>query len=559
MLQRKSILSYSGIYLPILLIATFTISSCQKDKVDPKVQTTELTPVAASSFFAKAVVPVRGDYKIVDYGFEYLYTSSNSQLYTSYGTKVSLGAYPPKDTFSTTFNIQGLNYYTDNLYCYTRAYITNEKGTVYGNALVSGILKLSVGSIVPSVAKAGDTLTINGSNFSSDVANNSVTFNYTQGIIVSASSTKLLVEVPQGISTSSYDTYIDVHITSAGQIYEMSSTFQLAPNPISFSPKTGTWYSNITVYGNNFYGASLWIDNILISSSLYSSSSSTSFSVPTIMLSKRFKIYLSKAGIKTEVPGGYFTMNGISINPLTQTRYLPGSNITLTGINYNPSIANNFLMLGSTKILPNNNYSNLTFTLPISIAEGEYTPLVSNIIDTIKLDSKIAIVKPSITGFSISSGYPGTALTIDGKNFVNAGTSPSVYFSLNASSSITSYDSTHIRIKVPWVMPDTYPVFVNFGSYQIQSPTSFTVVEPLISSIVPASGGVGTSIIINGEGFGTGNTIYVYFGNYYTSAMSSTNTQINVKVPTGVTSGVWLVKVRINNYELQTSMNFTVP
>jgi len=390
MLNRKLLQKYCGIYLPIILITILAFSSCVKEKMDPKVQTTKLVSLPASTFYASAKVPVRGDYKITDYGFEYLYEST---IYKGpfYWEKVSLNNYPLKDTFSTTFQIPDLNYYSSKLFCYTKAYITNEKGTVYGNILESEIIRLVASSIVPKSAKVGDTVAINGSNFDAEIAKNRVTFNNINATIISATIAKLIIKVPKGIPIIS-DQNIIVKITTERESYELKDTFLLVPTLYGFSPKTGTWKeTNITINGSDLDGSSLYIDDNLVNIA-YRTSSYFSFTIPTNIQKKRFKFFVFKAGVKMEVPGGYFTMSNLSINSLSQTSYLLGSTISITGRNFNPSISNNFLMLGSTKLTPNNGNSALQFTIPLSLTPGEYITMVSNTVDTVKLPQNTTIL-----------------------------------------------------------------------------------------------------------------------------------------------------------------------
>lgn len=548
----------------ILIILFFIIQiafvSCKDENDDPQVETTDMILQQDLTYYLKAKVLSKGDYPILDYGFEYSYGSSISGEIQSYANKKSLGKIINSDTFSyklvTDYSYN--SYYTT--YCKIRAYITNEKGTVYGKTLTGELPKTSISSISPNYAKVGDTIAVNGANFGSNLSSASVKFNSTSATITSITNSKITVIVPSGISTDYYSQYITMNVTVGTQSVSLSNSFTLAPNAISFTPNSGTWNTYITITGSGLYGTSVYFDDLLVSSS-NSNSNSIQVSVPSTIAKKRFSIYISKQGIKKQVPGGYFTMNKISESFTPLPNYIPGSTISFSAVNTNPSNSNNFILLGTTKII-NYSYSNspMQFIIPTQTAEGEYDCWLSNSLDTIPITKKIKIVKPKITGLSSTSGLPGSSVIIQGKYFLNSNISPSIYFDeLSTYGIISSYDSTNIIIKIPWISPNTYNVKVNFGNLQITAPVKYTVTEPTISSISPASGSAGTSVIINGQGFGTSNSIYVFFGNISVASMSNTNTQINVKVPTGITSGTWLVKVRINNYDLSTTTTFVVP
>jgi len=540
----------------ILLAISFALASCEKEKDDPRVVTTAIELQVDQTYNLRANVLDKGDYPILDYGFEYAYGNS-SYGYFGITYKKSLGKVISGDTFSSNLEV---DYTNDQDIISVRAYITNKRGTAYGKAIISQLPRARVLSIYPNTAAVGDTITINGENFRTNLSTIRVSFSSCTARVLSATTSQIRVIVPLELVADSYSTYITLYVYFGSQSLNINSAFVLAPTLTSFSPQTGTWNNNITIYGKNLIETSVYFDNTLISNNEYYSNS-YSVSIPTSFVKKRFKIYVQKQGVKREVPGGYFTMNNISASFTPQITYLPSTSFSFQATNANPTYNSNFLLLGTTKIL-NTNYSGSTlqFVIPPQMAEGEYICKLSNYIDTIILAPKLKVVKPYITGLTLTSGLPGTSLTIQGNYFINTGINPSIYFDpASAYGTITSYDSTKINVKVPWIAPGTYSIKALFGSFTANSPQQFTVLEPTISSITPSSGVAGTSVIIDGQGFGTTYTAIVYFGNLSSTAVSQTNTQINVKVPSGITSGTWLVKVKINGYELSNTTTFVVP
>jgi uncharacterized protein (TIGR03437 family) len=93
----------------------------------------------------------------------------------------------------------------------------------------------------------------------------------------------------------------------------------------------------------------------------------------------------------------------------------------------------------------------------------------------------------------------------------------------------------------------------------VTCPGSFEVLEPIVNSIEPSSGSPGSSVVINGNGFYSVNSTDVYFGNVKAEVMSMTETQINVKVPSTLLNGIWMVQVYNDNNKISTTVNFTVP
>jgi hypothetical protein len=461
----------------ILFIALVFISCEEKDK-HPDLATTEVVANSASSVIAKAKISEIGNSPVTDHGFIYNVTTGESSLSSiSYANnKISLGKTIDADTFSAQINISNIGYYSESYKCYVRAYITNEIGTVYSNQMGVVLPVPSLSNVSPQFAKAGDTVTITGDNFNEVPAFNEVKFNYTLAEVVKATKTYLKVRVPSGISENYYDSYITINVITGGRTLQLSNRFKLLPSPASFSPSTGTWSTYITVYGTGFYQTSVYLDDYYMSN--YNSYSNyISFYVPYNITKKKFKIYLAKGGIKTEVPGGYFTMNSlnsISFNPSTIT---VGAELTVYGQNFHPNTSNNILFIGSNQITASYvGSSYLRFTIPTSLQAGVYPLSVANSIDTVATSGNLSIIVPALTSLS------------------------------------------------------------------------------------PTSGAVGTSVVLSGSGFGanTGN-ITVKFGNYYATILSVTDSQINVKVPSGLTTGTWSVSVTINSYSIPSSLTFNVP
>jgi len=549
---KKEYIGLAILFLSLSLI----VASCDEEKDDPRVETTVIELQGDLTYNLKATILSKGDYPILDYGFEYAY---GDLYYNRYGTpyKKSLGKVISGDTFSSNLKVD----YTNNVnHLSVRAYVTNRRGTAYGNALICELPKALLSSITPNTAEVGDTVVISGENFITDLSLIRVSFNSYTARVLSATISEIRVIVPLDLTVDSNSSNVTIYVNVGSQYLILNSAFTVAPTLTSFSPQTGTWNNSIIIYGKNLIETSVYFDNTLISNNSYNSNS-YSVSIPTSFAKKRFKVYVQKKGVKKEVPGGYFIMNKITANFTPQATYLPGTTISFQTTNANPSYNTNFLLLGTTKIL-NSNYSgsSIQFVIPQQVAEGEYNCKLSNYIDTILLAPKVKIVKPHITGLSSTSGFPATSLTIQGNYFLNTGIAPSIYFDpTSVNGTITSYDSTKINVKVPWITPGIYSIKALFGSLIVNSSQQFTILEPTISSITPSSGAAGTSVIINGEGFGASYIATVYFGNFSSIAVSQTDTQINVKVPTSITSGTWLVKVRINGYELSNTTSFVVP
>ena len=423
-------------------------------------------------------------------------------------------------------------------------------------------MKLGVTRVVPAIAKPGDTVTLEGIGYSASLNANSVSFNSVSATVVAAASSYLKVIVPNGIQITYWNNGITLVVNSGGQTFQMENALSLLPSATGFSPSTGNWSSYITVQGSNLYNALLYFDDVMVSSSGNQSYNTISASIPYTLTKKRFKIYISINGIKTEVPGGYFTMSDFEVNPLSFVNYNQGTSITFVSSGFNPIVTYNKLLIGSKSVSSKNTYtgSDLSFTIPSTLADGSYPVKLTNGADTTATAQTINIKKPTITGVTPAPAYPGTELAITGTNFFT--NYQNVIISFGPYTFYANQFSTNEKITmlIPYISAGVYPIDVYWDGLTMRCTDAYTVLEPKLSSIVPSSGSGGTSAVINGEGFGVINSIAVRFGNLDATVMSATNNQINIKVPSGIGKGTWTVYVILNNSNpISTTVTFTVP
>jgi hypothetical protein len=539
------------------------VSACEKEKKDPALEATSIVALSASEYNVTFKITEPGDYKIADYGVIYS-VGTSSQYWYSYdnNNKVSLGSIINGDTYTASIKLGAMgNYYGTNLKVFAKAYITNNRGTVYSREISTDLLKLGVTRIVPATTKPGDTITLEGIGYSTSLNANSVSFNNVSATVVAAASTYLKVIVPDGIQLSYWNNGITLLVNSGGQTFQMDNAINLLPTATGFTPSTGNWSSYITVQGSNLYNALLYFDDVPVANG-NQSYNSISASIPYTLTKKKFKIYISINGIKTEVPGGYFTMSDFEVNPLSILNYNQGTSITFVSSGFNPNVTYNKLLIGSKSVSSKNTYtgSDLSFTIPSTLADGSYPVKLTNGADTTATAQIINIKKPTITGVTPSPAYPGTELTITGTNFFT--NNQNVIISFGSYSFYANMFSTNekITMRIPYISAGVYPIDVYWDGLTTRCTDAYTVLEPKLTSIVPSSGSGGTSAVINGEGFGVNNSIAVRFGNLDATVMSATDNQINIKVPSGISKGTWIVYVILNySNPISTTVTFTVP
>ncbi|MCG2616963.1 FG-GAP-like repeat-containing protein [Terrimonas sp. NA20] len=141
------------------------------------------------------------------------------------------------------------------------------------------------------------------------------------------------------------------------------------------------------------------------------------------------------------------------------------------------------------------------------------------------------IALPSITSFNPAQGTQGSRLKIKGTSLlditaVTVGGSPASSFTIHSPDSITAIVSGGSSGEVVISKPGANASLPGF----VWSPA------PVITSFAPASGPVGTEVVISGTGFNAAagsNT--VYFGAVKATVVSGSETSLTVKVPVGAT------------------------
>jgi beta-glucosidase len=158
---------------------------------------------------------------------------------------------------------------------------------------------------------------------------------------------------------------------------------------------------------------------------------------------------------------------------------------------------------------------------------------------------------------SISPNYGGPAALIDitGTNFGASQGNGSVTVG-GALSYVVSWSNTSIVIQVP-SRATTGNVVVTAGG-EVSNGVAFTFYPyPVISSVLPGSGPIGTPVTISGSGLldGEGNGAVSFNGSPATILSQSSNSLL-VDVPASATTGS--ISVRANGNTIKSSLSFTV-
>jgi Glucodextranase, domain B/IPT/TIG domain/Bacterial Ig-like domain (group 2)/Galactose oxidase, central domain len=149
---------------------------------------------------------------------------------------------------------------------------------------------------------------------------------------------------------------------------------------------------------------------------------------------------------------------------------------------------------------------------------------------------------PSITGISPGTGGVGTTVAISGSNFGATQGSSTVTFNGTAGT-IVRWGNSQVLANVP-SGATTGHIVVTVGGIASNGVTFTVTTAPTIASISPGTGGVGTSVAINGSNFGAtqGSSTATFNGTAGTIVRWGNN-QLVANVPSGATTGNIVVTV----------------
>ncbi|MNE37101.1 Cyclomaltodextrin glucanotransferase precursor [compost metagenome] len=193
------------------------------------------------------------------------------------------------------------------------------------------------------------------------------------------------------------------------------------------------------------------------------------------------------------------------------------------------------LYLGNLEVSFSNNNNAYVVTVPSNVPTGTFK--ISTLSDGVKteLPGEFTVVPPEITSISPSTALPGQQVTVTGNNFpINYG-----YYSIRLGDrdiSMNYLSGNQFSFTVPPIAEGDYPLNLNYGPGTITSTQKLKVKKHTVTGFSPASGGVGTTLTIQGQ-FVPNQSYSVTIGNAQTGNYAATSSTLTVGIPYGVEEG----------------------
>jgi RHS repeat-associated protein len=389
----------------------------------------------------------------------------------------------------------------------------------------------TITSLSSSSGATGASVTINGSSFGTVQGASTVAFNGTAASVTSWSATSIAVTVPSGATTGNVIVFLS-SVNSNG----VSFTVLPTPNVSSLSTATGAVGASVTITGTNFgssQGASTVTFNGTAATPTSWSATSIAVTVPSGATTGNVMVYAS--GVNSN--GTSFTVVATpSITSLSATTGAVGAAVTITGTNFGSSQGSGTVQFnGTAASVTSWSATSIAVTVPSGATTGNVVVYADGV-DT-SGTSFTVVPAPSISTLTPSSAPIGGSITLAGTSFGSTQGSGQVQFG-SIVATVGSWSDTSVTVTVP-SGATTGPLTVA-ASGVTSNTAAFTLLESgSISSISPTTGLIGSSVTINGTGFGPSqsNSIVTFNTFTATSVSSWSDTQIVAVVPYGSSQG----------------------
>lgn len=414
----------------------------------------------------------------------------------------------------------------------------------------------TISDFSPKAAKAGNLVTITGTNFAPIRTNNIVKFNGEVAIVNIASSTELQVYVPNLATTGK------ITLELNGFSKSTATDFSIIPSPVitDFSPKTAKEGGTVTIIGKNF---DLNPSNNLVK---FNGTAATVNSATSTELQVTVPTGISDGKITVEVAGDITTSSEDFkvILPPTITSFSPssgkiGSTIIITGTGFDATAVNNTVKLnGVPTTVSFSTNTELSITVPANATTGKIALEVNGFSVTTTTDFTVILSPslPSISSFSPKSGKKGDVVTISGANFSATAANNIVKFN-GVVATLIDVTTTELKVTVPGGdVTGKITVEVN-GNVASSSEDFATILPPSITSFSPKSGNAGDTVTITGTNFDeTFTNNLVTFNGTLATIIAASSSQLQVIAPEGVSTGK--ISVTVGEETITTSEDFTV-
>lgn len=390
----------------------------------------------------------------------------------------------------------------------------------------------TINSFAPVEGAPGDVVTITGVRFTGSTCNGTsattgVRFNGVNSVCTFVSDTEITAIAPPSGTTGL------ISVTTNGGVGVSTTSFTYTPRISSYTPASGALPgASAAINGANLHGATIVEFNGVPAEAFTVNAAGTQIltTVPATARTGPVRVVTpigettgANFGVLPEIssfdpvsggPGTIVTINGVRFS---------GADLEGTdGVRFNNTNAASFTLVSDTQI---------TATVPAGATTGPIRVKSQGFTGSSATNFTVG---PKITGFTPTKGTVGTAVTINGSNFIGA-----VDVQFNGVSVNGAFTVNGTGTSITTTVPDgatNGPIAVVHSSLGIGLSTTNFSLPVAISGFNPSSGPQGTEVVITGVNF-VGATVVKFNTTNATALTVDSNTQISATVPAGAATG----------------------
>jgi hypothetical protein len=408
-----------------------------------------------------------------------------------------------------------------------------------------------VSSVSPTTGPVGTQVQVNGSGFGATQGTSLITVNRQTPAVASWSDGQIVATVPSTATSGP----VQVQVATFGSNTNIDF---LVPPPqvISLSPSSGLAGNSVTVTGSGFQntqGSSTISFNGSAAAVKTWSDTQIVATVPSGTTTGPVKVTVNSVASNQDIV--FATVMPV-ISSLSPASGPGGSQVQINGVGFGATQGSSTVTFnGQPATISSWSNTQIVANTVSYVTTGAVTVTVNGV--TSNNDNIFTVLAPQITSVSPTSGTVGTQVTINGSNFASSQSCCYVYFN-GTGASVNSWGSTQVVATVP-SGATTGPVsIVVTGAFGSNDNVIFTMPNPLVASLSPASGPVGAQVQVNGSGFGsTQGSSTVSFNGANAAVTSWSDSQILATVPNSTSTGP--VKVTVGGVASNKGVDYNVP
>ncbi|NIG57131.1 IPT/TIG domain-containing protein [Chitinophaga sp. Cy-1792] len=272
----------------------------------------------------------------------------------------------------------------------------------------------AISAIKPLKGGAGTQVTVTGSGFSANLADNQVALNGIAATVVSATATSLVVKAPAGVQTGPVSVTINGQKT-AGPVF----TVVPAPSVKAMAPLSGPAGTLVTITGRDFSDTkeenSVSMNGVPLTI-MSASATELTVTIPAGATSGAVKIDVNSQ----TVSGPVFTLQALGVSKLLPDNGLAGSVVVMKGVGFSTVATDNQVTINGLAVtVTAATDTTLTVTMPAGVTTGNLNVKVGALSATGPVFRRAGVV----TFYTGSWGTASTGhLVVDSKGNVFVGT-----------------------------------------------------------------------------------------------------------------------------------------